>query len=274
MIYFVDFENVTSQGLVGIENLGEDDCVKILYSDKAYNISMDFISIFQKAKCKIDLFKMEKTAPNYLDVQLICGVANAFFTQDEKECAIISEDKCFISARDYFAKLDKQVYLALTIEQAFYVANKTVQADKKCIAVVKTPIKKITEEPNNEKTTAEKLGCLIKQPSFLLKEETITGKIAEDKIPNDVMLQKVLDTNAGKHIGRNLTKTDKDEIKELLGKLPKMNGKLHEVVYREMEKCHTLGEYRFVLVNQLGSGNGEKAYMRTVEKFKDFKGIS
>lgn len=258
MIYFVDFENVTSQGLVGIENLGEDDCVKILYSDKAYNISMDFISIFQKAKCKIDLLKMEKTAPNYLDVQLICGVANAFFTQDEKECAIISEDKCFISARDYFAKLDKQVYLALTIEQAFYVANKTVQADKKCIAVVKTPIKKITEEPISKKTTAEKF----------------TGKIAEDKIPNDVMLQKVLDTNTGKHIGRNLTKTDKDEIKELLGKLPKMNGKLHEVVYREMEKCHTLGEYRFVLVNQLGSTNGEKAYVRTESKFREFKGIS
>ena len=52
-IYYVDYENVNSQGLKGVEHLTENDEVNILYSKKADNVKIDILTALMASKASI-----------------------------------------------------------------------------------------------------------------------------------------------------------------------------------------------------------------------------
>ncbi len=70
-IYYVDYENVTSQGLKGVENLTENDEVNILYSKKADNIKIEILTLLMRSKAQINFLPVHVGTPNALDFQLI-----------------------------------------------------------------------------------------------------------------------------------------------------------------------------------------------------------
>ena len=51
--YLVDFENVKSKGLVGIDRLEEDDNVIIFYSENSDTISFEMHCLVMKAKANV-----------------------------------------------------------------------------------------------------------------------------------------------------------------------------------------------------------------------------
>ncbi len=102
MVYLVDFENVNSSGLDGIETLSEYDTVVIFYSDKAKSLSLELIGTIQSSKCDIRLFKTEKVQDNYLDFH-ITSVVGAMVMLG-MNVAIISGDKGYQGTLDYWNK--------------------------------------------------------------------------------------------------------------------------------------------------------------------------
>ena len=57
MRYYVDFENLGTAGLVGIENLTENDCVRIYYSNNP-NVNMETVINIKKSVSKIQFLKL------------------------------------------------------------------------------------------------------------------------------------------------------------------------------------------------------------------------
>ncbi len=70
-IFYIDYENVSSQGLKGVELLQDSDVVNLLYSKKADNVKIDMLSMLMESKATIHFLPVHVGTPNALDFQLV-----------------------------------------------------------------------------------------------------------------------------------------------------------------------------------------------------------
>ena len=96
-IYFVDYENVGSAGIEGIDLLSADNIVHIFYSIKADTMKMDQVIQLMKVKAAVEFHDVTmRGQKNALDFQLI---AMLYFTKkDDDTCYIISKDQGYDAA--------------------------------------------------------------------------------------------------------------------------------------------------------------------------------
>lgn len=69
-VYLVDFENVHSEGLTGVEKLGENDECYIFYSVNAYSLSFDLHQKIIESKAKFYYKMVDAHGKNALDFSL------------------------------------------------------------------------------------------------------------------------------------------------------------------------------------------------------------
>ncbi len=115
--YYVDYENVKSDGLESVVQLTEDDTVYIFYSENANHMRVDIIEQIRLSKAHIEFIKVEAGIPNALDFQLI----TALFCQYKKGeiYYIISKDNGYLPAIHMAAKLGfNSIYKKDSIKQA------------------------------------------------------------------------------------------------------------------------------------------------------------
>lgn len=89
-IYYIDYENVSSQGLKGVEALTENDEVILLYSKKADNVKIDILTTLMASKARIRFLPVHVGTPNALDFQLVTLLFLNYRPEDY--CYIISKD--------------------------------------------------------------------------------------------------------------------------------------------------------------------------------------
>ena len=70
MVFLIDYENVTSAGIEGIDKLAETDSVYIFYTAAQQSISFDMHRAILEAKAKISYFAVANGGKNALDFQL------------------------------------------------------------------------------------------------------------------------------------------------------------------------------------------------------------
>ena len=68
--YLIDFENVKSRGMEGVELLTEEDTVCIFYSDNADSMTFDLHRKLNETKANIIYHKVAVGTKNALDFQL------------------------------------------------------------------------------------------------------------------------------------------------------------------------------------------------------------
>ena len=89
-IYYIDYENVSSQGLKGVELLTENDEVVLLYSKKADNVKIDILTMMMESRAHIRFLPVHVGTPNALDFQLVTLLFLNYRKEDH--CYIISKD--------------------------------------------------------------------------------------------------------------------------------------------------------------------------------------
>ena len=95
--YFVDYENVGSDGLNGIDTLDANNSVFIFYSRNADKITFDVHMQMNLSKAEIRYFKAETGQKNALDFQLssYMGYVIRANESSESEYYIVSKDNGF-----------------------------------------------------------------------------------------------------------------------------------------------------------------------------------
>lgn len=88
--YYVDYENVGSDGLAGIETLGKKDKIVLLFSDKSPTIRIDIMQIISERNVRISFRKVVTGTPNALDFQLVADLTHHLGPQ--RNSCIISKD--------------------------------------------------------------------------------------------------------------------------------------------------------------------------------------
>lgn len=92
--YLVDFENVNSKGVIGIEQLKltENDRVIIYYSSNANSLTFELHNEIMRSKAKIEYRKITSDSKNALDFVLICELGR-FTALNPDDCYyIVSND--------------------------------------------------------------------------------------------------------------------------------------------------------------------------------------
>ncbi|MGN1411007.1 MAG: PIN domain-containing protein [Oscillospiraceae bacterium] len=148
--FLIDFENVRSNGLKGIEHLKNIDDVCIFYSDYANSITFDIHHSMNKSSANISFFKSTKTGKNALDFQLVSYLGYLIAQKKYKNYYVITGDRGFESAisfwKDFF-KNNNMSYLNIgrfyTIKEAIDTKgfpSKTIKDTLPTIPTVETEL--------------------------------------------------------------------------------------------------------------------------------------
>ena len=100
--FLVDFENVKSKGLVGIDQLGSDDHVVIFYSENSDTISFEMHCSVMRASASVEYMKVNVGGKNALDFQLSTLLGYMVAQQNNSHIFIISNDKGFDKLHDFW----------------------------------------------------------------------------------------------------------------------------------------------------------------------------
>ena len=103
MLYIIDFENVSTKGLEGIDNLGAADEVVILYTKATASAAETFMCA-KTYKCVVKGYKVTTGYKDALDFKLLIYLFSRY-AQGCSTVAIISKDKGFLSLRDAILEL-------------------------------------------------------------------------------------------------------------------------------------------------------------------------
>ncbi|MCR5807112.1 MAG: hypothetical protein K6G68_08795 [Oscillospiraceae bacterium] len=95
MVFLIDYENVTSAGIEGIDKLSEQDSVYIFYTAAQQSISFDMHRAILDAKCKISYFSVANGGKNALDFQLASFIGYLVGLSEDKSIYVVSGDKGF-----------------------------------------------------------------------------------------------------------------------------------------------------------------------------------
>ena len=104
--YLIDFENVKSRGMEGVELLTEEDTVCIFYSDNADSMTFDLHRKLNETKAKIIYHKVAVGTKNALDFQLATYLGYLICEQQKEgihpDYFIVTKDNGFTSLLVYW----------------------------------------------------------------------------------------------------------------------------------------------------------------------------
>lgn len=126
MYFLVDFENVRSNGLRGVEWLEKDDYLTLFFSSAAHNCENRYLEEIEQSGCHFDTCKLVKTGKNGLDFYIATRVGEFYGHGHDDRVAIISKDQGFHAVRDYWdARLanNKKMILSPSIERSLIASN-------------------------------------------------------------------------------------------------------------------------------------------------------
>lgn len=108
-VYLVDFENVAKKGLIGIDELDQEDLVYVFYSNSKSNITAGLRDDMFACKAQNIHQKVITKSPNALDFQLSMEAGRLLETDTVKRISIISEDRGYEAVVEYAARVKPSI---------------------------------------------------------------------------------------------------------------------------------------------------------------------
>lgn len=103
-VYLVDFENVTSAGISGIQRLTKEDKVYIFYTANAANMSFSAHLNLLSSPAEITYYSVASGGKNALDFQLASFLGYLISKGEDKQFCIISNDRGYEYVRDFWER--------------------------------------------------------------------------------------------------------------------------------------------------------------------------
>ena len=110
--YFVDYENVHSDGFAGAENIGRESVIYVFYSDQNKAFTLDILEKVEKQGASIKACKAEVGSKNALDFQLSSFLGYVIGKENENidaEFIIIAKDAGYDKLVDFWKKRGRKI---------------------------------------------------------------------------------------------------------------------------------------------------------------------
>ena len=136
--FLIDFENVKSAGLVGIDTLGIDDQVVILYSVNSNTISFEMHQKIMSCAANVEYYQIRRGGKNSLDFQLSTMLGYLLASGLYSHLYIISNDSGFDALYDFWTSqyipTDCVVYrrpnIALSVAHSLFTGKQLKAPDE------------------------------------------------------------------------------------------------------------------------------------------------
>ena len=126
MYFLVDFENVRSDGLRGVDHLEESDYLTIFFSNAAHSCENRYLEDIERSLCHFNTCKLKKAGKNALDFYIASRVGEFYGTGHTERIAIISKDQGYKAVRDYWnARLpsNNKIIISPSVEKSLISSN-------------------------------------------------------------------------------------------------------------------------------------------------------
>ncbi len=147
--FFIDLENVRSEGLEGVSSLSDSDMVFIYYSENAMNLSIPTLENLNNSKASKKFIKTNYIGKNAMDFQIVSLFGAMIERNRQGSYYIISQDNGFRSAvsfcESYFADYGitcgvyPTIISAITAEMKNSIKNAPAKNKPKKQAPAQTP---------------------------------------------------------------------------------------------------------------------------------------
>lgn len=117
-IYLIDFENVHSDGLKGIEHLGNKDECYIFYSEHAGVLTFNMHKKISESLAKMYYVEAQVGMKNALDFQLVSYLGYMIREKPELNYCIISNDKAFELVGRFWQEKGVNVISEVSLDRA------------------------------------------------------------------------------------------------------------------------------------------------------------
>lgn len=128
-IYLIDFENVHSDGLKGIEQLAENDLCYVFYSEHAGVLTFNIHKKIIESRAKIYYVEAEVGMKNALDFQLVSYLGYMINENHEASYCVISNDRAFGLVADFWKNKGVDVSSAVSLAAAVCLKENEKKAD-------------------------------------------------------------------------------------------------------------------------------------------------
>lgn len=168
-VFLIDYENVHTNGFIGMDKLKKKDKIYIFYSIKSENIHMDIMNTFLKSKVSFKMFKLNKTEKNALDFQLVLYLGTRLKKYGKKATFyIVSKDNGYQSSIDF-----AQEYLNITIRK--------VESIQEAFTGTKQPLLLLENNPVKEDVSKSNETVIVEQPPTTVQKNSVEN----DKIKTE-----------------------------------------------------------------------------------------
>lgn len=170
--YLIDFENVKSRGMEGVELLTEEDTVCIFYSDNADSMTFDLHRKLNETKANIIYHKVAVGTKNALDFQLATYLGYLICEQQREgihpNYFIVTKDNGFTSLMVYWKAQGVPVRI---IRNLLWGKNPVAEQNL------------LTEEENEAETVVTTAEDVAEQPQPIQPEPTQPEPVKETQEP-------------------------------------------------------------------------------------------
>ena len=206
--FLIDFENVKSAGLVGIDTLGIDDQVVILYSVNSNTISFEMHQKIMSCAANVEYYQIRRGGKNSLDFQLSTMLGYLLASGLYTHLYIVSNDSGFDALYDFWTSgylpTDCVVYrrpnIAMSVAHSVFTAKPVTQNIPSNVDEVDVTV---TDSAAYQQFEMER------EPAQETQQETVEI-VAEEQIP---------DSDSAVESQESADQTDDFETAALLGAL-------------------------------------------------------
>ena len=239
-LYLIDYENVSDAGLVGVDQLTENDIVVIFYGSKVKTVAYEsLIAITSSAAC-IEHMKAEKTAKNYLDFQLTTYLGYKLGQSSYDEIYVISKDSGFDAVVDFWT-------------------GKGYSIKRQEAIVIK---EKVAEEKSEEPPKSKPRRANTRRSGNSNRPTTRTSR---PKVVTKPQTPKTRTTNRP-----TVTEKQKAELRAAL-KGAELSAPDYKKVYDAFASCENTSAYNNKLQKSLGNDKTSVVYKATSKIFENSK---
>lgn len=186
-VYLVDFENVSSAGISGIQKLAKEDKVYIFYTVNASNMSFAAHLNLLSSPAEVVYYNVASGGKNALDFQLASFLGYLICQGHEKKFCIISNDRGFEYVKAFWERngiaADISIFGAPSINRSLLAAEKPFAARiQQNTAVPAVPSAQESVEDKTVQTVQEEKS-VAEKPAEVIDEAIETEQSIEEPAP-------------------------------------------------------------------------------------------
>lgn len=247
--YFVDYENTSLKGLVGIEKLSRDDTVIIFYGKNTGSISFDEHVRISTSAASIRYMKTERVGKNYLDFQLATYCGYLISTSTDKEFYIVSKDTGYESVIDFWRTMNPSIVL----KRLTQIVEKTMEKKEELIHT--TPLYLTNEIVENSELAA----------AVNLSAATMEKKKKIDPSKSKKPPKKKMKSSGGK-----LPEKMKKKIRTLI-KGEQLKGASYNQIYTSIMSCKDKQNFLKSLHDIFEADLGNRIYNSVLPVYEEYQ---